>query len=116
MEICFEGLGQVVATFRTEDKLLPGMAVTLKDSGAVELGEENGSPLCGVTVGAVRNGAVAVQIGGAVKVACSGEVPDAGWQELACDGTGKVTKPESGGMTFLVLAADKDEHTAVIRL
>ena len=51
MDICFEGIGQTAATFATEKALTPGMAVTLKDSGAVELGGK-GKALCGVTVGA----------------------------------------------------------------
>ena len=112
MEICFEGIGQVVATFRTEDeKLTAGVAVTLKESGVVQSGAENEAP-CGVTVGAVRGGAVAVQIGGVVKVGCSDSTPEVGWQKLVCDGKGGV-KAVSGtdGVKYLVLAVDeaKDE-------
>ena len=111
MDICFEGIGQVVATFQTKDKTLAaGMAVTLTDNGEVRLGE-NGKPLCGVTVGAVRNGAVAVQIGGVVKVSCSDDKLELGWQELVCDGDGGVkTADETGGMKFLVLAVDEAEN------
>ena len=29
MDICFEGIGQITATFRTDGKVLPGMAVAL---------------------------------------------------------------------------------------
>ena len=117
MEICFEGIGQVVATFRTEDETLEaGMAVTLKDSGTVELGGEN-SPLCGVTVGAARGGAVAVQIGGVVKVGCSGDAPEMGWQELVCDGEGGVkTADGAGGANCLVLAVGGDKKSTVIKL
>ena len=118
MEICFEGIGQVVATFHTEDELTPGMAVTLKDGGTVGLGDGN-SPLCGVTVGAARGGAVAVQIGGVAKAGCSGSaVPAVGYRKLACDSAGKLTQSESGGVTCLVLAvdADGDEKSVVIKL
>ena len=111
MDICFEGIGQVVATFQTKDKTLAaGMAVTLTDNGEVRLGE-NGKSLCGVTVGAVRNGAVAVQIGGVVKVSCSDDKLELGWQELVCDGDGgvKTADEETGGMKFLVLAVDEAE-------
>ena len=116
MDVCFEGIGQVVATFRTEDKELEaGMAVTLKKSGTVGLGD--GGAVCGVTVGAQRGGAVAVQIGGVVKVGCSdGSIPEAGYAVLACDGEGKVTVSEKDGVSCLVLAVDRDEQTAVIRL
>ena len=117
MDICFEGIGQVVATFRTKDeKLEDGMAVTLNDNGEVGLGEEDGKPLCGVTVSAARGGAVAVQIGGVVKVGCSGKSMKEGWQELACDKNGgvKLAADSTNGAKFLVLAAD--EKSVVVKL
>ena len=119
MDICFEGIGQMVATFAAKKALTPGMAVTLKDSGEVGLskGEDGGGPLCGVTVGAERGGAVAVQIGGVVKVGYSDEeAPDVGWQDLACDKEGKVTVESENGVSCLVLAVDAEEKTAVIKL
>ena len=120
MDICFEGIGQMAATFAAKEELAPGMAVTLTDSGEVGLGED-GEPLCGVTVGASRNGAVAVQIGGVVKVGCSGTAPEVGWQELACDGKGGAktaddTALETGGMKVLVLAVDEAEKTVAVKL
>ena len=116
MEICFEGIGQMVATFAAKEELTPGVAVTLKESGTVGLGSKS-NPLCGVTVGAERNGAVAVQIGGVVKVGYSdGEAPGVGWQELACDGEGNVTTDGADGVSCLVLAVDEDEKTVVIKL
>ena len=120
MDICFEGIGQVVATFRTEDEALTaGMAVTVTDSGEVGLGgKEDGSPLCGVTVGAERNGAVAVQIGGVVKVGYSDPTaPTVGFAALACDGEGEVTAGKDGA-NCLVLAVDEDEDgkSVVVKL
>ena len=119
MDICFEGIGQMVATFATsatKEALTPGMAVTLKESGTVGLGGGNDA-VCGVTVGAVRGGAVAVQIGGVVKVGYSEEgVPAVGWNALACDGEGKVAVAEVDGANCLVLAVDTGEKTAVIKL
>ena len=112
MDICFEGIGQVVATFRTkDDTLTAGMAVTLTGNDEVGLSKEDGKPLCGVTVGAAREGAVAVQISGVAKVGCSGgEDLNAGWQELACDGKGGVTTADGNdGVKFLVLAVDEAE-------
>lgn len=116
MEICFEGIGQVVATFQAEGELAGGMAVTLTGSGKVGLGE-SGKPLCGVTACAARDGEAAVQISGAAQVAYSGEkAPEAGWNALACDGKGGVTVAEEGGQSCLVLAVDADAKTAVVRL
>ena len=120
MEICFEGIGQVVATFRTEDEALEaGMAVTMTDSGEVGLGVKEGdSPLCGVTVSAARDGAVAVQIGGVVKVGCSkGAVPDVGYATLVCDETGGVkTTEDADGAKCLVLAVDEDKKSVAVKL
>ena len=119
MDICFEGVGQVAATFRVKDgeDVRAGMAVTLKDSGTVELGDD-GDELCGVLLGSVRGGAAAVQISGVARVGYSGEDPDVGWQELACDGTGKLTRADSSGMKYLVLAVDEDEDgkSVVVKL
>ena len=116
MDICFEGIGQMVATFATEEELTPGMAVTLKKSGTVGLGDGDDA-VCGVTVGAHRNGAVAVQIGGVVKVGYSdGSDPEVGCTMLACNGEGKVAVSEKDGAGCLVLAVDKNEKTVVIKL
>ena len=114
MDICFDGVGQVAATFAVNGQVEPGMAVTLTDNGTVGLGKD-GNALCGVALGRVRNGAAAVQIGGAAQVGWSGTVPVVGWQGLACDGHGGV-KTAGDGMKWLVLAVDEDEKTAVIKL
>ncbi len=114
MDICFEGVGQVAATFRADgDELLPGMAVTLTGSGTVGLGAD-GDGLCGVLLSGVRGGAAAVQVGGAVKAGYSGAAPAAGWQELSCDGQGGVKA--GGGTKCLVLAVDEDEKSVVFKL
>ena len=120
MDICFEGVGQVAATFRVEgDKeVQTGMAVTLKKSGTVGLGGD-GEPLCGVLLGNARGGAAAVQIGGVAKVSCSDPAPEVGWRELACDGKGGVkTVAGADGVKCLVLAVDEDgdKKSVVVKL
>ena len=117
MDICFEGVGQVAATFQVEDgeDIQAGMAVTLKDSGTVGLGG-GGDAVCGVLLGGVRGGAAAVQISGVAKVGYSGgEAPSVGWRELVCDEKGRV-RVESGGAKCLVLAVDKGEQSVVVKL
>ena len=115
MEICFEGIGQTVATFAAGKGLTAGMAVTMTGSGEVGLGSAN-SPLCGVTVGAERKGAAAVPIGGVAQAgSAEGESINVGWQGLACDGTGKLIRQESG-IKYLVLAVDEVEKTVTVRL
>lgn len=116
MDICFEGVGQVAATFQVSGEgVQPGMAVTLADSGTVGLGADGGLP-CGVVLGGVRGGAATVQIGGAAKVAYTGTAPKAGWQQLALDGQGGVKTVTTGGLNCLVLAVDADAKAAVIKL
>ncbi len=116
MDICFEGVGQVAATFQVSGEgVQPGMAVTLTGSGTVGLGTAGKLP-CGVVLGGVRGGAAAVQIGGVVKVGYSGDTaPVVGWQGLACDGQGGV-KTAASGLSCLVLAVDTTAKTAVIKL
>ena len=102
MDICFEGIGQIAATFRTDGEVLPGMAVALTKEGAVGIGAD---------------GAAAVQIGGAAKVGYSGsDAPEPGWQGLACDGQGGVKAVSTGGLKCLVLAADTQDKTIVVKL
>ncbi len=116
MEICFEGIGQAVATFQTEAELSAGQAVALTGSSTVGLGESGALP-CGVTAGAARNGAVAVQIAGMVTVAYSGETaPKAGYESLTCDGKGMLVKAEDSGLTCLVLAVDETAKTVTVKL
>ncbi|MBD5134179.1 MAG: hypothetical protein HDT38_06895 [Clostridiales bacterium] len=115
MDICFEGVGQVAATFRVEGEVQPGMAVALTGSGTVGPGSDGGAP-CGVVLGGARHGAAAVQIGGAAKVGYTGTAPKAGWQGLALDGKGGVKAVASGGLNCLVLAVDEDEKSAIVKL
>ncbi|MBD5085567.1 MAG: hypothetical protein HDT33_11100 [Clostridiales bacterium] len=115
MDICFEGVGQVAATFQVNGEVLPGMAVALTDDGTVGLGADGGLP-CGVLLGGVRSGAAVVQIGGAAKTAYTGTAPKAGWQGLALDGKGGVKTVTTGGLNCLVLAVDEDEKSVVIKL
>lgn len=115
MDICFEGVGQVTATFQVDgEDLRPGMTAVLTGSGTVGMGADGDAP-CGMVLGGVRAGAAAVQIGGAAKVGYTGAAPKVGWQGLACDGKGGV-KAAAGGLKCLVLAVDEDEKTVVMKL
>lgn len=115
MDICFEGIGQTTATFQAEGEIRPGMVVALAENGAAALGGAGDAP-CGVALGGVRGGAVAVQIGGAAKAGWSGSTaPAPGWQGLACDGQGGVKTVEDG-IKFLVLAVDAQARSVVVKL
>ena len=42
--------------------------------------------------------------------------PEPGWQGLACDGQGGVKAVSTGGLKCLVLAADTQDKTIVVKL
>ena len=114
MEISFEGIGQAAATFAVDGAVEPGMAVALTGDGTVGVGQEGDLP-CGVVL-TVRDGMAAVQIAGLAQAGFSGAAPQAGWNTVACDGEGKLTAVAEGGMNCLVVSADADAGTAVIKL
>ena len=116
MNICFEGIGEVVATFRVEDgtELNAGQAVALVGSGEVGMGSE-GDALCGVVVNAEEDGCAAVQVDGMCKVGFVGTAPAIGWTGIAVDGTGKI-KAAEGGMKCMVAMVDVEAGTAIIKL
>ena len=114
MEISFEGIGQVAATFAAADDVQPGMAVVLTGDSTVGLGEDGSLP-CG-TVLSVKNGMAAVQVSGMVKVGYSGTAPAVGWGMITSDGTGKVKAVTSGGGPCLIVSVNTDDSTAVIKI
>ena len=116
MNICFEGIGEAVATFCVEDgtELTAGQAVALVGNGEVGMGAD-GDALCGVVVHAEKDGCAAVQVDGMCKVGFTGVAPAIGWTGIAVDGTGKV-KAAEGGMKCMVIAVDTEDGTAVIKL
>lgn len=114
MEISFEGIGQVAATFMADGDIQPGMAAVLTADGTVGLGKAGDAP-CGMVL-CVSNGMAAVQVGGMVKLGYSGTAPAIGWGMIAGDGTGKVKSVTSGGMTCLIATVNTAESTAVIKL
>ena len=114
MEISFEGIGQVAATFAVDGAVEPGMAVALTGDSTVGAGEAEALP-CGVVL-SVREDMAAVQIAGLAQVGYSGTAPEAGWVSVACDGAGKLKTVTSGGMSCLVVSVDTAAKTAVIKL
>lgn len=114
MEISFEGIGQVAATFAAETGVNPGMAVTISGDSTVGLGDEGDIP-CGVVL-AVKNGMAAVQISGMARVGYSGAAPAVGWSMVAGDGTGKIKSVSADGINCLIAAVDTAGSTAVIKL
>lgn len=117
MSICFDGIGEVAATFRMKEgaQLKQGNAVTLTGNGEMGLGSGS-DPLCGIVLHTEKDGCASVQIGGLAEIACSGgTAPAVGRQTLCVDGAGKVQTTDSGA-EFMVLSVDETTMTAVIQL
>jgi len=114
MEISFEGIGQVAATFAVQDNVEVGMAVAMTGDGTVGLGKAGDAP-CGVVL-STKNGMAAVQVSGMACVGYSGTAPTVGWGMIAGDGTGKIKTATANGVTCLVVSVNTADSTAVIKL
>jgi len=101
MNVSFNGIGQVCATFPCENAA-EGHAVKLDTAGAaVECAD--GDRFCGAAL-CCRDGACTVQVRGFVTLPCSSGAPALGWTALAADGKGGV-KPSAGSPEYLVADA-----------
>lgn len=118
MNISFDGIGEVIATFAAEDvaSLTPGDAVVITDDGEVGLGSDGGQ-ICGVVVTTAEDGYAGVQIDGLVQVHYSGSnAPTVGWDLISTDGAGNIKAADSDGVSCLVVSVDEEAKTAVIKL
>lgn len=114
MEISFEGIGQVAATFAADTGIQPGMAVALSADSTVGPGKAGAIP-CGVVLN-VQEGMAAVQISGMAKVGYSGTAPAVGFGMIAGDGTGKIKSVSADGINCLIVSVNTGDSTAVIKL
>lgn len=87
MNVSFEGVGQVCATF-LGSKLTEGQVVKLTGSGTVGACAA-GDSFIGAAI-CCKDDACTVQVGGFVTVSYSGTAPAAGWCVLTADGNGGV--------------------------
>lgn len=125
--ISFEGIGAVVATFAAGEGVKGGQVVKLTGNGAVGPCAA-GDAFCGVAM-EPRAGVAAVQVGGFVTAAFSGELA-VGRATLVADGQGgvkaaaavtvepgeegQVTIPAPAGVSALVVGVE--DGTAVLCL
>jgi hypothetical protein len=114
MKVSYEGIGEVVATFRVGAGVQAGQVVKMDDNGKVA-GCNVGDRFCGVALAPVQ-GYGAVQVGGFAAVKYSGAAPAVGFVTLAADGQGGVKTDAANGAEVLVVAVDTSAATAVIRL
>lgn len=114
MEISFEGIGQVIASFRAESGVKPGMAVAITENGTVGLGTA-GDTVCGKVI-SVRSGMAAVQIGGMAQLDYSGTAPALGMDCLAVDGAGKVKKDTEQTAGCKIVSVNTTDSTVIVVL
>lgn len=114
MEISFEGIGQVIASFQAESEVQPGMAVAVTGNGTVGLGTA-GDPICGKVIG-VRGGMAAVQISGMTQLDYSGTAPALGGDCLTVDGSGKVKQDTEHAANCRIVSVNTADNTVVIML
>lgn len=113
MNISFEGVGQVCATFLGSG-LTEGQVVKLTGNGtAGACAADDG--FCGVAL-CCKEDACTVQVRGFVTAAYSGTAPGLGWKALAADGTGGVKTVTSGGVSCLVVDVDSTAKTVTMML
>jgi hypothetical protein len=113
MNIAFDGIHEVVATFLAEDGLVPGQVVKVTANGTVGPCS-SGDGFCGQVL-SLRQGAAAVQLGGFLQVSCANGCPSLGKAAVVSDGSGGI-KTGNGGLVVQVVSVDNDSKTATIYL
>lgn len=103
--VSFEGIGEVIATFLAEEKVVSGQVVKLTANGKVDACAA-GERFIGQAVSDVRGGCVAVQLAGFLE-AKNADVTELGHVSLTADGTGGIKKAtvSDKGQECLVVSA-----------
>ncbi len=123
MELSFDGIGQVAATFQTEAqeaedtaKLSTGHVVALTAANTVGFGTAGAAP-CGVVLALEGDQTAAVQVEGFARVSYSGAAaPAVGWTSLGWTEAGAYRLPAPADAALLVVQVDDAAKTAVIKL
>ena len=103
MNYCYNGIGEISATFGLKDGASIPVGAPVKMTGYGEVAAcENGDEFIGF-VESCRGGCVAVQLCGCVEAVYSGAEPAAGYVKLVADGAGGICAGE--GREYLVMAA-----------
>lgn len=114
MNVSFNGLDSVCATFCTAEDVQRGALVKLSANGTVTACAADDVPIGVVTD--VRGGYAGVQLRGYVVVKYS-DTLEVGWTSIAADGSGGVKKAEApAGRAAAVLDVDDSAKTAGILL
>ena len=107
MNVSFQGMDELVLTFKAGSGLEKGDFVKITDNGTVGVCASGDVPV-GVALN-VRNGFAAVQVRGFVEAEYTGTL-SLGWQELGA--AGKKLSAAAGGRRCLVADRDPPPKTA----
>ena len=103
-KVSFDGIGEVAATFRADDKVMKGQTVKLDATGKAVPCADN-DRFAGVAMTAARDGCATILIGGCVTAAVSGDGVTCGHMGLVADGQGGVKKAAGNEGTDCLVAA-----------
>ena len=113
-KVSFDGIGEVAATFRADDKVMKGQTVKLDATGKAVPCADN-DRFAGVAMTAARDGCATILIGGCVTAAVSGDGVTCGHMGLVADSQGGVKKDAgSAGGEYLVVAVENGMATFVM--
>jgi len=112
MNIAFDGIGQVCATFLGSN-ITEGQMVKLSAPGSVGPCAD-GDCFCGLAL-CSRDDACTVQVGGFMTAPYSNTAPSVGRAVLCADGKGGV-KSASSGVTCLVVDSNPTDKTVTFML
>ena len=111
MNVSFEGIGHLIATFAAENGQ-EGQVCKLSDNGTVAACQAE-EVFCGV-MQSIRGDYAGVQLHGFAKVSYSGSAPAVGYNKLVADGNGGVKT--GNGKEYLVVSVDTEAMYAMIEL
>nr|DAE27286.1 MAG TPA: hypothetical protein [virus sp. ctWpE22] len=111
MNVRFNGIGDLVATFQTASAEL-GDVVKISENGTVEkAGDSDG--FCGQVV-SKNGGYVGVQIKGAMELPCTDSTLELGRAQIVPDGNNGVKKAAEGGVAALIVEKDTSANMVTL--
>ena len=94
MSVSFGGMGEFIATFKTNGVVAAGNPVKMQGNGTVQACS-NGDRFCGIAIAVADDGYATVQLGGYVKATYSGSAFSVGHAYAVAASDGKV-KADAG--------------------
>ena len=104
MSVSFGGMGEVVATFKTNGVVKAGNPVKMQSNGTVQACS-NSDRFCGIAISVADDGYATVQLGGYMKATYSGSAFSVGYAHALAASDGKV-KADAGTESSVTVDSD----------